>query len=734
MRPPPSDTQKQSVLGNTGRNADLVTELTRARQQVQSLEERARQAHLAYLRETVLHEQSVETFPLAFAIWNRLGRLVRWNGAFRRLVAYEAQELAGRDLPGLIHSEDQPVFGDAIARAFDRGEQMQIQVRLEAKNGERIPIDCRLRAARVAREEYVFLAAEDIRQSLSTENDLRRAKERLDLALSASSLALWDWDLGSDTVYFNEGWAALLGAPLREATFSGDEVYALCHPDDQERYDRAVSAALQGARATFECEYRTQKMNGEWMWVASRGKVTQRKDNGDPKRLTGTSADITARKEAEERADFLATRDALTGLPNRLLLLDRLEQGVSNAARKRTGIGVLLVDLDNFKTINDSLGHDIGDDLLCQVGQRLAPCLRVTDTLARLGGDEFAVVLENLDIDGQRGTQHVAEKILHAMAAPFQVHGHQLNSSCSIGISLFPADGRDANALMRAADVAMYDAKKHGRNTYKFFAQEMNARAHERLAIESYLRSALARDELRLYFQPRVGFARNDLLGVEALLRWQHPQRGLIGPDKFIGVAEDSGLIVPIGEWVLTRACQQVRAWQRDLGELKVSVNVSVGQIADGERLFSAVTRALDDSGLAPDALELELTESLLMMQVDEKVTLLNRLGKLGVSVAIDDFGTGYSSLSYLKRLPVDALKIDKSFVKDVEVDMHDTAIVRAILALAHSLKLNAVAEGVETARQHAALRSMGCDEFQGYFASPPLPAHEFEERYFARC
>jgi predicted signal transduction protein with EAL and GGDEF domain len=357
--------------------------------------------------------------------------------------------------------------------------------------------------------------------------------------------------------------------------------------------------------------------------------------------------------------------------------------------------------------------------------------VRASDTVARLGGDEFAVILENLRDDHDEGAQQVADKMIESMAAPMLVEGQHLNTSCSIGISVYPTDGKDTATLMKHADVAMYFAKEKGRNNYQFFSAEMNVRAQDRLSVENYLRLALRRHELVLHYQPRLSFATGELLGVEALIRWQHPRRGLLTPDKFIEVAEDSGLIVPIGEWVLETACAQIAAWQRTLRPgLRLSVNLSVGQVVDGERLYSAVARALERTGIDPRTLELELTESLLMQNLGDKAQLLNRLGALGVGLSIDDFGTGYSSLAYLKSLPVDAIKIDGSFVRDVSSDADAEAIIRAIVAMAHSLQLAVVAEGVETAEQYSALKALGCDEFQGFHESAPLEGAALEKRY----
>ncbi|MEO5676287.1 MAG: EAL domain-containing protein, partial [Usitatibacter sp.] len=422
------------------------------------------------------------------------------------------------------------------------------------------------------------------------------------------------------------------------------------------------------------------------------------------------------------------------GLPNRVLLHDRLEQGVVNAARHHTGFAFMFIDLDRFKTINDSLGHHVGDELLKAVADRLQSCVRASDTVARLGGDEFAVILENLRDDDDEGAQQVAEKMIASMGSPMLIEGQALNTSCSIGISIFPTDGRDSGSLMKNADVAMYYAKEKGRNNYQFFSSDMNSRAQERLSVENYLRLALRRNELVLHYQPRMNVASGDLVGVEALIRWQHPRRGLLSPDKFIEVAEDSGLIVPIGEWVLETACAQIRAWQASVKPgLRISVNLSVGQVVNGERLYRAVEQAMQRSEIPAATLELELTESHLMQNIEEKAALLNRLGALGVGLAIDDFGTGYSSLSYLKQLPVDSIKIDSSFVRDIGVDPDDEAIIKAIVAMAHSLRLSVVAEGVETEAQLRRLQALECDEYQGFLESPALPAADFERRYARR-
>jgi diguanylate cyclase (GGDEF)-like protein/PAS domain S-box-containing protein len=688
---------------------------------------RRRLAEEALVREQRFSEAVLDSLAGAFYLVTPEGAMLRWNSALVGAIGYTDAEIGAMHPLDFISAKDREPVEAAMRGVFEQGREMAIEAEIVDREGNVRPYALSGKPLRVGDSTFMIGVARDITLRKRTEQQMARAKERLDLALTGSRLALWDWDLRNNRVYFNESWSKIIGAEPRESTFTGDEVVGWNHPDDKPVFSAALGNATKGVSDDFDCEFRVRNAADEWIWVHSRGKVTQRDESGNALRMTGTSHNISKRKRAEERAEFLATRDALTGLPNRVLLHDRLEQAVFNAARQHTGFGFMFIDLDRFKTINDSLGHQVGDELLKRVSQRLTACVRATDTVARLGGDEFAVILENLGNDDAEGAQQVADKMIAAMGAPMLIENQHLSTSCSIGISLYPADGKDSAALMKNADVAMYYAKEKGRNNYQFFSADMNARAQDRLSVENYLRLALRRNELVLHYQPRIRMSDGALVGVEALIRWQHPRRGLLGPDKFIGVAEDSGLIVPMGEWVLEHACAQLRQWQGVAVGLRMSVNISVGQVADGERLFRAVEAAVLKSGIDAATLELELTESHLMQDIDEKAALLHRLGELGVGLAIDDFGTGYSSLSYLKTLPVDSIKIDSSFVRDIHSDVNDEAIIRAILAMAHSLHLSVVAEGVETEAQFLALKELGCDEYQGYYSSPALAPGDFE-------
>ena len=437
--------------------------------------------------------------------------------------------------------------------------------------------------------------------------------------------------------------------------------------------------------------------------------------------------DISERKAVEQKMLHLASHDSLTGLANRTLLQDRTRHAILRAARNGDHVGVLFIDLDHFKTINDSLGHHVGDRLLQTVAQRIKGCLREDDTVARQGGDEFIVVLPSASRFEDVGM--VAGKILHSVSAPYSVEGNELHTSASIGVAVFPEDGEDVEALLRNADIAMYHAKSAGRANYQFFAPDMNRAANERLQMETKLRHALSREEFSLHFQPIVSFDSGAPHGAEVLLRW-NPATGPIGPDRFIPVAEDTGLIVPIGEWVLRTACRQFKQWRTERCQLsRVAVNLSVRQFAQ-KNLVATVGRILQESELEPQHLGLEITESLLMENPVDAIRVLTALSDMGVQISIDDFGTGYSSLSYLKRFPIDKIKIDRSFVRDIASDPEDAAIVTAIIAMAHSLDCKVVAEGVETEDQLRFLRERGCDEYQGYFFSRPLPADEMRSKF----
>jgi diguanylate cyclase (GGDEF)-like protein len=442
---------------------------------------------------------------------------------------------------------------------------------------------------------------------------------------------------------------------------------------------------------------------------------------------TALQREVVERKRAEEAFRYQAYYDALTGLPNRTLLKDRLSKALASARRRKDKVALLFLDLDRFKDINDSLGHSVGDLLLKEVAERLKTWAREQDTVARLGGDEFLIVLTSVrDIPC---AAIAAERLMDTMIAEFVVQGHPLMVSCSLGISIFPEHGADGETLIKNADAAMYSAKDYGRNNFQFFMEDMTAEVVERLTLESSLRLALEKRELFLVYQPQMDIASGRITGLEALLRWQHPELGLVPPDKFIRIAENSGLIVPIGEWVLRTACSQSRKWQDEgLPAVSVAVNVSAVQFRQAG-FCELIRRVLHKTALAPQYLELELTESLLLSNADVTFSVLQELKAMGLKLAIDDFGTGYSSLSYLRQFPVSKLKIDRSFIRDIAVNPDDAAITTAIISMAKSLSLKVIAEGVEDEAQMSFLRAHQCDEIQGYYFSKPLAVDKVADK-----
>ncbi|HSH74021.1 MAG TPA: EAL domain-containing protein [Methylophilaceae bacterium] len=434
--------------------------------------------------------------------------------------------------------------------------------------------------------------------------------------------------------------------------------------------------------------------------------------------------DTSDTKKMAHKMTYLAEHDFLTDLPNRLLLNDRIKQALNSASRRHGKAALMFLDIDHFKKINDTLGHAVGDQLLVQFSKKLQACLRNTDTISRQGGDEFVILLP--EIPDNFAAAEIAEKLIEVTKNSFIIDSHELFISASIGIAVYPDDGKNADLLTKHADAAMYHAKGVGRNNYQFFNAEMTQRVAEQLSLENFLQKAVEHNELVLFYQPKVSIKTGKIIGVEALLRWQHPEWGMIAPDRFIPVAEDSGLIRPIGNWVLREACRQNRAWQ-DMGlpEIPVAVNLSVVELRQ-PNFVQEVMRVLLQSGMAPSHLEIEVTESIAIKEFTEVIGWLQTLKEMGVRLSIDDFGTGYSSLSYLKRLPIDTIKIDKSFIRDIGIDLNDAAIVTAIISMSHSLKLAVIAEGVETTEQLDFLKQHDCDEIQGYFFSRPLPADEF--------
>ena len=573
---------------------------------------------------------------------------------------------------------------------------------------------------------WVFILRKRVRHQthliqLRLENELM-LEERYRRMFERNLTGLYVAQADGHILACNETFAQILGYASSKALLE--------HPEGAEAVTAMFHAHLRqesapGSNQILNAEHRFQRSDGSWRSVLVNIRIARAADKSSAL-LEGGIVDISDRKAAEEQVKFLAYYDSLTGLPNRSLLKDRLTKALASARRHKEKVAVLFLDLDRFKIVNDSLGHSSGDLLLQEVALRLKKLGREEDTIARVGGDEFLIALTS--IEGPDGAASAAERILIEMQKEFSVEGHSFCIGCSIGISIFPEHGQDDETLIKNADAAMYLSKENGRNTYRFFTEELNIQVVERLNLESNLRQAIERNELFLVYQPQFNIATRRIAGVEALLRWNHPQLGMVPPDRFIPVAESSGLIVSIGEWVLRTACIQARKWQ-DAGFLVQTVAVNVSAVQFRQEGFCAMVKSvLADTGVAPQHLELELTESLLLSNADLIFALLEELKKMGLKLAIDDFGTGYSSLSYLRQFPVSKLKIDGSFIEEVAVNSDDAAITAAIIDMAKALNLRVIAECVETQAQFSFLEEHGCDEIQGYYFSKPLLPAEVDE------
>lgn len=566
-----------------------------------------------------------------------------------------------------------------------------------------------------------------------TMDDLRRSRLSLTEAQRIARLGNWEWHIEENILLWSEESYRIHGMPLDKKSISFFELFERVHPRDRLLVLEAFEAAMAGG-PSLNIDHRIVLPDGSERIVHKQAE-TSFDEEGRTIRMAGTVQDITERKRAEEEILYLAQHDSLTRLPNRHFLREHLRQVLARAERYGSLVALMFLDLDSFKRINDTLGHDRGDLLLQQVAERLVRCLRKEDsvtrageagpqsTVARLGGDEFTVLLSDLHQAEDAGK--VAQRILKTLTNPFQLGSQEVFVGASIGITLYPADGEDGDALLKSADTAMYYAKEQGGNNYQYYTQSMNEDAFSRLALENALRRALEREELLLHYQPQVEIGTGRIVAAEALLRWQHPEKGLLLPREFIGLAEETGLIVPIGEWVLRSACAACRRWQKESpAPLRVSVNLSQRQFRQ-EKLVDTVAAILQETGLDPSLLELELTEGIIMDQAEAGVDMLRRLKAMGILLSIDDFGTGHSSLSTLKRLPIDILKIDRSFIEEIPLNSDSMAITSAIIAMARSLKLKVIAEGVETVEQFDFLQANACGAMQGFFLSRPLSFRE---------
>jgi len=663
------------------------------------------------------------------------GSFLSVNPSLARILGYDTPD----ELIAQVQDIGREIYVDRQRRElFLRLMEMSSTVtgfesQVRRKDGSTIWVSENVRCVRSLQGRILYFegTVEDVTKRRNAEEALRVSEERYALAASGMNGGLWDWDLRTGKIFYSPRWKELTGDP-RNIGDTPEEWFVRLFPRDREIVDREVQQCLQGETKRFEVEFRLRQKDGSFRWMQASGMSQSPDSDHPPERIAGSMIDITSRKEAEERIQQGALYDALTGLPNRALFMDRLHRALRR--RGASIAAVLFLDLDRFKLVNESYGHSVGDEVLKQVGVLLERTAGIRDTVARFSGDEFGILLDGLsDIADAIRMAIQARKVLEE---PLQVNGTQHKFSASIGIAFSKVGNESAEELLRDAETAMYRAKAMGKAQHVLFDQGMHEYTLKRLHLENDLRKAIETGQFLMVYQPIVSLYDNKLRGFESLIRWMHPERGLVSPTAFIPLAEETGLICEIGRWVLEESCRQVAHWKRTFPEmasdLHVSVNLSGRQFAQDD-LSDQVLHALETSGLSPHDLKLEITESLLMDNADSAASVLSRFREMGIRISIDDFGTGYSSLSYLHKFPAQTLKIDRSFVGNLETETSQLAIVRAVVSLAHVMGMDVVAEGIETSSHLGLLKQLGCEYGQGYLFAKPMLAVAVEAMFATR-
>ena len=692
---------------------------------IEDITERKR-AEEAFDRQNTLFEAIFRDVPDAMVLTDPTRKIIMCNPGLTRIFGHEPEEVLGKETAILYESREEFERQGRIRFNLNAQERLEpYVVNYRRKNGEVFPGETVGTTIRNKTGETLgFISViRDITERLRRENALRESEARLAIAHRIAKLGHWEWDEQKDRqLYCSEEGERIFGLPSGAVFADYNEFLAMIHPDDRGRVEALMDKARED-RTGYEVEYRIIRPDGEMRVIVEHSDV-ELDESGALVRSIGTVQDITERKVVEQRAQYLTYHDDLTGLPNRNLLEQHFEKAMAYAQRHGQHVAIHFMNLNRFKEVNDTMGHAIGDELLKAVGVTIKEVVRSTDSIARFGGDEFVVV--QTELHDPRGATVLAQKLIDAIRKPFDLAGHEVSTGTTIGIAVYPSDGTKSAQLLQNATFALHAGKAKGRNLYEFFDADMRAAMTAQKRLEEDLARALKLGEFLLHYQPRIDLATGLVIGVEALVRWRHPDRGIVPPGEFIPAAEASGLIRPLGEWVLRAACKQAAAW-RDAGlpPLSMAVNLSAAQFQETD-LVALVGQVLDEFGLTPDQLELEITETMMIDQsATHVVPILRRLRKLGIQIAIDDFGTGYASLTYLRKFPVSKVKVDLSFVQGITHNSEDKAIVEAVIRLGHGLNLGVTAEGVETEEQATLLKAWHCDEAQGYLFGRPVPADE---------
>jgi len=562
------------------------------------------------------------------------------------------------------------------------------------------------------------------------QQSIKEIQERYKLAIEGANDGIWDWDILNNQFYF-ERTKQILGYKENELENNYQSFLALVHAEDVKRLKKHLKDHYSKKTPYYTCEYRMKTKTGNYKWILSRGKTIWNEENSKPIRMAGSHKDITDRKRSEEKIYKLAYYDSLTNLPNRSFFMESFKQSLLEAKGYGKQVGILFLDIDNFKRINDTLGHLVGDEVLVRISRVLSNALSNNETIYRLGGDEFMILQTEAN---EVSVVNTAEKLIKAIKAPLKLQGYEFYLTSSLGIALYPQHGEEEATLFKNADTAMYKAKENGKNCYQLFTSSINDIIMKKIEIERELRYAIERNELILHYQPIIDLKSENIVGAEALLRWQHPVKGLIPPMEFIPIAEETGLIKDIGSWVIREACRQNGFWQKQcLPSIRVAINISAYQFQQ-ENLLDNIKNALREANLAPSQLSIEITETVAMQDINFTTEIVKLMVEYGLSIALDDFGTGYSSLNYLKTLPINVVKIDKTFIKDLDAKRNEKKIAQAIITLAHGLNCKVIAEGVEKKEELDFLMHQNCDYAQGYLFYKPLSSVDFEELLRHQC